>query len=115
MASTVTIRFYAELNDFLLPEKTQVAFSHSFFGRPAVKDLIESLGVPHTEVNLILVDGKSVDFFHPVRDGNYISVYPIFEALNIGSILKVRPEPLREPHFIIVNFFKGAQILTCSA
>lgn len=53
MASTVSMRFYAELNDFLLPEKKQVSFSHCFLGRPAVKDLIESLGVPHTETVLI--------------------------------------------------------------
>jgi len=101
MASTVSMRFYAELNDFLLPEKRQVPFSHPFLGRPTVKDLIESLGVPHTEVDLILVDHKSVDFSCRVRDGNRISIYPVFEALDISPILRVRPEPLREPSFIL--------------
>lgn len=101
MASTACLRFYAELNDFLPTKKRQVAFSHSFFGQPTVKDLIESLGVPHTEVDLILVGGESAGFNHQVKDGDMISVYPVFEALDISQILKVRPEPLREPRFIL--------------
>lgn len=63
--------------------------------------MIESLGVPHTEVDLILVDGRSVDFQHPVRDGETISVYPVFEALDIHPVLRLRPEPLRRPAFIL--------------
>ena len=101
MSSTVTIRFYAELNDFLSPERRQVAFSHSFFGRPTVKDLIESLGVPHPEVDLILAGGKSVDFAHRVTGGELISVYPVFESFNISDLVKVRPKPLREPCFVL--------------
>lgn len=101
MSSTVTIRFYAELNDFLLPERRQVAFRHSLFGRPTVKDLIESLGVPHPEVDLILAGGCSVDFSHRISDGEFISVYPVFESFDIGSLVKVRPKPLREPRFIL--------------
>lgn len=82
-----SIRFYAELNDFLPPEKRQVIFTHSFFGEPTVKDIIESLGVPHTEVDLVLVNGVSVDFAHRVRDGDFISVYPVFESIDISPIL----------------------------
>ncbi len=101
MASTVYMRFYAELNDLLPPEKRQITFAHNFFGQPAVKDLIESLGVPHTEVDLILVGEESVDFSYRVSDGDRISVYPVFEALDISRILQVRPETLREPRFVL--------------
>jgi uncharacterized protein len=101
MASVAHMRFYAELNDFLPPGKRQVTFAHSFFGRPTVKDLIESLGVPHTEVDLILVGGVSADFSRRVVNGSRISVFPVFEALDISPILQVRPEPLREPRFVL--------------
>ncbi len=101
MASTAYLRFYAELNDFLPPEKRQVTFAHSFFGRPTVKDLVESLGVPHTEVDLVLVNGRSVDFSQHAGDGDRISVYPVFEALDISPVLRVRPAPLREPRFVL--------------
>ena len=101
MPSMAYIRFYAELNDFLPSHKRQVTFTHSFSGTPAVKDLIESLGVPHTEVDLILVNGQSVDFSRQVKDGDRISVYPVFESLDISPVLQVRPEPLRETRFIL--------------
>lgn len=101
MGSRAVLRFYAELNDFLPPEKRQTAFSHSFFGQPAVKDMIESLGVPHTEVDLIIVDDTSVDFNYRVKDGDRIGIYPIFEAFDISPVLKVRPDPLREPRFVL--------------
>ena len=97
----VAVRFYAELNDFLPPGRRQVAFAHDFEGRPAVKDLIEALGVPHTEVDLILVDGASTDFAHPVRDGERISVYPVFESIDITPLVRVRPAPLRETRFVL--------------
>mgnify|MGYP001084246786 CR=1 FL=1 len=96
-----TFRFYAELNDFLPPQKRQVAFSHPFEGRPSVKDLIEALGVPHTEVDLILANGESVDFSYIVQDGDRISVYPVFEAFDITPILRVRPKPLRVVRFVL--------------
>ncbi len=101
MSSVVYMRFYAELNDFLPPEKRQLTFPHYFSGQPAVKDLIESLGIPHTEVDLILVNGRSVNFTHRAADGEQISVYPIFEALDISPLLQVRPEPLRESRFVL--------------
>lgn len=94
-------RFYEELNDFLPAHRRKVAFRHRFRGRGSVKDLIESLGVPHPEVDLILVNGESVTFGYQVRDGDRISVYPMFESLDIGSLVRVRPEPLRVTRFVL--------------
>lgn len=94
-------RFYAELNDFLPPSKRLVPFSYPFEVSGSVKDMIESLGVPHTEVDLILANGESVDFSCLVRDGDRISVYPVFESIDIAPIVRVRPQPLREPRFVL--------------
>lgn len=96
-----TFRFYEELNDFLAPELRRRSFEHAFDGRPTVKDRIEAQGVPHTEVDLILVDGESVDFTHRVRGGERVAVYPVFEAFDIGAVTRLRPEPLRDPRFIL--------------
>lgn len=95
------LRFYEELNDFLPRSMRKVDISHQFGRRTSVKDMIESLGVPHTEIELILVDGQSVAFSHIVEDGNRISVYPMFEALDVSSLIRLRPEPLRTPRFVI--------------
>ena len=96
-----TFRFYAELNDFLPPARRGVGFDCELQGSPAVKDVVESLGVPHTEVDLVLADGESVGFGWRVRDGARVSVYPVFESLDIGPVTRVRPAPLRRTRFVL--------------
>ncbi len=75
-------------------------FLHSFKGDPSVKDIIESLGVPHTEVDLILVNGRSVGFSFKPSGGDHISVYPVFESLDITELTHLRHKPLRTVKFI---------------
>jgi uncharacterized protein with PIN domain len=96
-------RFYAELNDFLPLDRRQIEFAHCFEDRASIKDMIESLGVPHTEVDLILVGGESVDFSYIVKDKDRISVYPVFESIDISSLVRLRPHPLREIRFVLDN------------
>jgi uncharacterized protein with PIN domain/sulfur carrier protein ThiS len=95
------LRFYEELNDFLPPARRKVEFEHRFDRRTSIKDMIESLGVPHPEVELILVNGRSVDFSHIVADGDRISVYPVFESLDVSSLIRLRDAPLRESRFVV--------------
>lgn len=99
--ATVTLRFYEELNDFLAERLRKVEFPHPLKRRTSIKDLIESFGVPHTEIDIILVNGQSVDFSYIVQDGDRISVYPVFERLDISPLLRLRPKPLRTPRFIL--------------
>jgi len=98
---TAYFRFYEELNDFLPPEKRKIKFSHDYIDRASVKDIIESLGVPHVEIDLILVNGKPVGFSYIVNDGDEISVYPVFESFDISEVQHLRPKPLRKPKFIL--------------
>lgn len=93
-------RFYEELNDFLPTARRKQSFSYHFKGNPSIKDLIESLGVPHTEVDMILVNGKSVDFSWKPSDKDQISVYPVFESLDITQVTHLRNRPLRIVRFI---------------
>ncbi|MHC5039137.1 MAG: Mut7-C RNAse domain-containing protein [Planctomycetota bacterium] len=94
-------RFYAELNDFLPADLRGKEIAHAFRFKASVKDMIEGLGVPHTEIDLILANGTSVDFTYAVEDGDRISVYPVFESIDISPIVRVRPNPLREPRFVL--------------
>ncbi len=100
MRKKATFRFYEELNDFLPEEKRKVRFQHEFIDRTSVKDMIESLGVPHTEIDMILVNGNSVGFGYIVENKDDISVYPVFESLDITNVQHLRSKPLREPKFI---------------
>ncbi|MFI5182074.1 MAG: Mut7-C RNAse domain-containing protein [Thermoanaerobaculia bacterium] len=94
-------RFYAELNDFLPPARRQQEVVRGFLDTPTVKDQIEACGVPHTEVEIILVNGRSVGFDHHLSDGDRVSVYPLFEALDVTPLVRLRPRPLRDPRFVL--------------
>lgn len=96
----VTMRFYGALNDFLAPPCRGRPFAHDSARHASVKHAVEALGVPHTEVDLVLVDGDSVAFDHPLHDGEQVSVYPPFAALDPGTLSKVRPPPVDEPRFV---------------
>jgi len=89
-------RFYEELNDFLPPKQRKQTFRYDFEGTVSVKDVIEKIGVPHTEIDLILVNGESVDFSYQMKGDERVSVYPIFETFDISPLVRVRSKPLRE-------------------
>ncbi len=107
-----TFRFYEELNDFLPPDRRKIAFDYAFNGTPSVKDSIEAIGVPHPEVDLILVNDVSVGFDHLLNGGERVAVYPMFERVDISSLTRLRPNPLREPRFVLdVHLGKLARYL----
>jgi len=97
----MTIRFYEELNDFLPADRRKTAFELDVPPSCTVKAAIEDLGVPHTEVDLVLADGRSVGFDHRLAEGERIAVFPVFESWDISGLSKVRPTPLREMHFVL--------------
>ncbi len=105
-------RFYGELNDFPKPDRRQRAVPYRFDGHPGIKDPIEALGVPHVEVELIVVNGESVGFDYRLQDGDRVAVYPVFESLDVSPIVKLRKKPLRNIAFVVdVNLGRLARLL----
>ncbi len=101
---TVQFRFYADLNDFLLPQQRQRPFCQPVYdGTQSVKHHIESLGVPHTEVELILVNGRFVDFNYLVQADDQISVYPPFHTLDVSPLVPLRQSLTPPYRFILDN------------
>ena len=98
--NSITIRFYEELNDFLTNYPKKQDISYSYIGMRSVKDLIENFGVPHVEVELILINGEPVTFDYHVKDRDRISVYPMFERFNMLKTSLLRDYNLRQNKFI---------------
>ena len=86
LASPVTcwFRFYAQLNDFLPADRRGRPIAASYAIPPSVKDAIERLGVPHVEVDWILVNGCPEGFAYRLRRGDRVSVCPTFQSLDLG-------------------------------
>jgi uncharacterized protein len=95
------LRFYEELNDFLPSARRKTSFAIVFKGSPAIKNAIEEIGVPHVEIDLILVNGNPVNFSYRLKNDDHVSVYPVFEGMDISETQKLREKPLREPRFIL--------------
>jgi len=99
-SSHALLRFYGELNDFLSPDRRQRDIKVVFPISPAVKDTIESLGVPHVEVGCILIEGRAVEFGHRLALGERVAVYPVFKTLSEAFMVPLRVPLLGEVRFV---------------
>jgi uncharacterized protein with PIN domain len=99
-AVTATFRFYAELNDFLPPSRRRRDFSVACARAATMKHTVEALGVPHAEVELILLNGESVGLDRQFAEGDRVAVYPAFEAFDVAPLLRLRERPLRTIRFV---------------
>ncbi len=98
---TVEIRCYGELNDFLPLSQRQQAFAHAFTVPGSVKDALESLGVPHPEIDLILVNGEPAEFGRLLAPGDRVAAYPRFRRLDVSGISPTHVAPAVEPRFLL--------------
>jgi uncharacterized protein len=93
----VEVRAYAELVDLLGATTTEVAV-----GEPrSVKDLVESVGLPHPEIDLLLVDDEPVGFDHLVRGGERVAVYPPLHTLRADPEVSLWPTPPEPRRFVL--------------
>jgi uncharacterized protein with PIN domain len=77
---TATFRFHGSLNDFLATARRGQPIEREFEASPGVIDLIQALGVPHPEVDLIAVSDRPVGLDYRVRPGDRIDVFGIERA-----------------------------------
>jgi len=107
-----TIRFYGALNDFLSPQWRHKNMTFKYQDHQSVKDVIESLGVPHPEIQLILVNGQPAGFDHKLKPGIKISAYPFFHTIDVDSLNLANPKPYIYLKFILdVHLGKLARYL----
>ncbi|NBD09866.1 MULTISPECIES: Mut7-C RNAse domain-containing protein [Corallococcus] len=101
-ARQLTVRFHGALNDFLAPERRGQVLTQVLQGSPSVKDLIESLGPPHPEVDVVLVDGEPVGFGHRVEADTRVDVYPVTVRVSrVAAESRVGPPLPAMPRFVL--------------
>ncbi|MBP6058040.1 MAG: Mut7-C ubiquitin/RNAse domain-containing protein [Nitrosomonas sp.] len=108
----IRLHFYQSLNDFVERALRDTEIIHNLDRKASVKDMIESFNVPHTEIELILVNGIAVDFSYIVQCSDYIQVYPASEHPVVTPLLPLRPTSMRPPLFLVdVNLGRLARYL----
>ena len=86
--------FGASLRELLPRDKRSGTFDYVFNGPQSVKHLIESVGIPHTEIGLMKANGEKITLDYLVKNGDQVEVQP-------ESFLDHRPAPVTEPRFVL--------------
>lgn len=89
--ASVTLHFHGTLNDFLRPTQRHRDLTIPLLERTAVKHPIESLGVPHPEVEAILVNHTPVEFGYWLADADSVHVYPVDTPPPTDQRILLRP------------------------
>jgi len=101
MSGDVSFRFYAQLNDFLPAARRGRRFTQTLRGVTSAKDAIEAVGVPHPEVDVIVVNGEAEDFTYRLHAGDDVSVYPAFRSIDIGGVRRCGTDPPQPVRFAL--------------
>src|SRR5262245_5235709 len=108
----VSFRFYGQLNDFLPWQLRHCRSRHALRGPASVKDVIEALGVPHPEVDVIVVNGEPADFTYRMREGDDVAVYPVFHRVDMTGLRRVGIDPPQPVRFVLdIHLRKLAALL----
>ncbi|MGM0446227.1 MAG: Mut7-C RNAse domain-containing protein [Bacillota bacterium] len=100
MIKKVILRLFGDLNYFL-KDSDKLYREISFKDRQTIKDILEGLKIPHTEVYLLLKNNKAISLDYLVQDGDKISVYPVFKSIDIeDDISTIRKKYSSYPKFI---------------
>jgi len=97
---SATFRFYDGLNDFLARDRRGGAFSTPCARDATTKHMIEALGVPHTEVELILVNGESSGLERILEEGDRVAVYPRFTRIDVAALVRLAQQPPGRLRFV---------------
>lgn len=80
--------------------------------RASMKDIIEALGIPHTEVGAILVNGVESEFEHIPDASQFIEILPFSKSITIAAHSLLRSEkPLQLRFLADLNVLKLARLL----
>ena len=76
-AFTIRLNFFGDLDFFLGSKFRSQPVKRTLSERTSIKDVIESCGVPHPEVDTILVNGQAVGFDHTLVNDAEVTVFPV--------------------------------------
>lgn len=101
MEHSAQFQFFGRLQRLLVRPYEAGCVSYAFNAQPAVKDAVEALGIPHTEVAILVVNGESVSFAYPLQDTDQVEVYPQAWPVNFSPTVALTPSLPSEPRFIL--------------
>jgi uncharacterized protein with PIN domain len=112
MSKISYFRFYGQLQDFLPERVSSQLLNYQYIGNPSIKDAIEAIGVPHTEVEAINVNNQSVQFEYKMQNEDRVEVFSRQELLTMPGLMPVKtPIPDTKRFILDVHLGKLARSL----
>ena len=98
----VTFIFRGYLRNMLKKKRGDApSFVHHFDRRASIKDVIESLGVPHPVVGTLTVNGRDIGFDYILRDNDIVEAFPLAPPVNPLVPDTLRPDALDRIAFVV--------------
>ena len=97
----VHLKFFGSLSDFLPLSQKNKWIEVGLHDHAAVKDTIESCGVPHTEVESLFINGRSCRFSRRLFDGDRVTAYPYRRKVGGRWTRALRRAAPKRPRFIL--------------
>lgn len=107
---SVALQFHGWLEELISRRRRgEEVWAYSLTRRTSMKDLVESFGVPHTEVGRIEVDGEYVTFEYIIERQSSVDIYPQSPPVDVLAPTLLRPHPPAAIRFLVdVNVGKLA-------
>jgi len=99
-SATVELRFHGDTADLLKQPAPGGRLDYPLTRRASIKDIIEALGVPHTEVGKIVSAREEFDFHLIPETGDIVDIYPFIRDIAVTAPTVLRPIPLSGHHFL---------------
>ena len=101
MENLANFMFFGGLEGLLVRRYRPAPVAYRFRDHPGVKDPIETMGIPHTEVDVVLANGRSVGFDYQLAHGDTIAVYPPDSAIPAVPLVRLSPILTAPARFVL--------------
>ena len=79
----------------------QDKIAHELKRRASAKDVVESFGIPHTEIGVMRANGREISFSHIVENSETIEISPLYAPIDVLTASLLRPQPLQNITFAV--------------
>jgi uncharacterized protein with PIN domain len=110
--SVLFLKIYGNNRSLLRTLDKSPEITYPLTRRASIKDIIEALGIPHTEIGRIISGGRDLDFnFTPIGN-EYLEFFPFSKETPVTVPTLLRPVPFSKIHFMVdINVLKIARNL----